>query len=265
LSSTFKPLRIEDVKSFRVQRAAELGTIYPGWALEDYMRHEINRGGWMSIADWGRKGNLKSNRLLARGKTVYKNWDDVHAHVIFEPNKMATVMQEAVLSDYRIPWLGFDDLNAHLPRSLYFTHRAMWQDLSKNWNLSRAMLNVFEHTEPLKDDVATFILKDMSHECHYFNRKGEGSKVGHYEAYCWVEDIDVENSQKTIKYPIQIGTKDFTQEDVPKEEWSIYWTAKMDVTKVGVEGWSKGMKELGKTFSEIERRIKRGALAPVEN
>ena len=130
-----KPYSIREVKSYRVQRALELGIIFPGWKLEDYMRHEIDRVGWMNLIDWGRKGSLKSNRLLAHGKRMLNTWEDVHAHTVYQPITMATLMKEAVESDMRIPWLGFDDVNAHLPRSLYFTHRGQWQELSKNWNL----------------------------------------------------------------------------------------------------------------------------------
>jgi hypothetical protein len=167
----------------------------------------------------------------------------------------------------RIPFLGFDDINAHLPRSLYFTHRGQWQELSKNWNLSRAMVSCFVHTSPIKDDIASFILKDMDTEVHCYARQGggDGGDTGTYEVYRWVEDINVDNPFKTVHYPIQVrAAEEFRADEVPKEEWDVYWKEKMKVTKIGVVGWAQGMKELGKTFSEIERRISRGALAPVQ-
>jgi hypothetical protein len=252
-----RTLTIADVKSWRVQRAYATGYIEPGYRVSDYMAAAIHSHGWWNMPIWGEKGSGKSNRMLKFLYRIYGNWDAVHRHVVYEPTELGNMMADAAQKEERIPAIGFDDINAFFPRTLYFTKRSIFQQLQSAWNLSRTVLSCFISTMPTKEDLVSFVLKDLSAEVHTFSRgaqwrRGEGS----YEFIRWVTDIDVKDYKHTTRLPVKIYERTFRLDEVPKEQWRRYWKRKLEIGKVGTEEWSKALKELNTGFEEVRAHLR---------
>ena len=172
---------------------------------------------------YGEKGAAKSNRMLKYGFDVYQDWDKVLEHVADRPRDFARMLIDAKKEAERIPWIGYDDVNAFLPRSMYFTDRLLWKEMGQDWDLSRAMINVFMSTCPDKSNVVSFILGDLTHDILVSNRKW-------LEIRRWIRDVDYWHPQKTMKFSIQITRAKFDIHEVPEDVWNKYWLKKIALT-----------------------------------
>lgn len=235
-----RQLSVKDIDSPLVQRAAELGYIEGGWGLGDHMREEIERKGWINCCIWGEKGSCKSNRLLKYGYEVYQNWDSVLKSVVYRPRDLARILIDAKKTGERVPFVAYDDINAFLPRSMYFTDRLLWKEMGRNWDLSRAMINIFMSSCPDKSDVVSFILKDLTHDILTSNRKW-------LEVRRWIKDVDYYHPMKTLKYSIQITKAKFDYREVPEDIWNRYWENKIALTSESMGTFATTLEYLDKS------------------
>jgi len=222
----------------KLERAIELGYVVQGWTLEDYIRDSIEHYGWESIVIWGPKGSGKSNFLLQIGYMVYQDWNKVLNHIVFSPMDFIRITKDPG----RIPWLGWDDIAAYLPRSLYFTNRALWSAFKQNWDTFRTKLNSFVCTSPLKSKIASFILEDLSGEIFMNRRVGEGLSTI-YDFQRWMWSLDFTNPLKENFDIIRVDKQalPFTPEvsanyktrlpGVPTEVFKTYWERRMNLAE----------------------------------
>ena len=222
----------------KLARALELGYVVQGWTLEDYIRDSIEHYGWESIVIWGSKGSGKSNFLLQIGYMVYQDWDKVLSHIVFSPMDFIRITKEPG----RIPWLGWDDIAAYLPRSLYFTNRALWSAFKQNWDTFRTKLNSFVCTSPLKSKIASFVLEDLSGEIFMNRRVGDNLSTV-YDFQRWMWSLDFTNPLKEHFDIIRVDKNllPFTPEvsghlktrlpGVPTKVFKVYWKKRMDLAE----------------------------------
>jgi len=199
-AQALEPTEIRIPKGARkiFREAQKQGVVYPGYCGVDYMRHAIDIFGWECTTIDGVKGSAKSCQMQQRGYAIYQDWDTVEQYTVMEPEDFMNIMDERG----RIPWIGWDDITVHLPRSLYFTDRELWAELSKNWAAYRTKLNCFDCTTPRKDRVASFILEDLTGDITCFNRYKD--MVSHYDFQRWMWQRDFKDPKKKHPTPIQI-------------------------------------------------------------
>ena len=179
--------------------AVRYGVVHLGYTLVDYLRHAINNYGWECIPIGGVKGEAKSNLLLQTGYAIFQDWDTVHQYTVMEPEDFLNILDERG----RHPWVGWDDITAHLPRSLYFTDRELWAELQKNWALYRTKMNCFMCSAPRKNRIATFILEDITGDIICFNRVGLDIK-SHFDFQRWMWQRDLKDPKSMVARPIQV-------------------------------------------------------------
>lgn len=182
------------------QAAIKLGVIKPGYTLFDYLRHAIENYGWECIPIGGKKGDAKSNLILQAAYSIYEDWDAVHQHIIMDPLKFLNLLDDSF--HQRIPFVGFDDITVHLPRSLYFTDRNLWAELQKNWASYRTKMNCFMCTSPRKDRVASFILEDITGDIIVYNRIKDIKS--HYNLNRWMWQRDFKDPKSMRATPLQV-------------------------------------------------------------
>lgn len=233
-----------------VLRAQQLGYVVLGWGIMDYARDAIDNHGWESYIIWGPKGGYKSNLLLQIGYNVYGDvenegyenmevWETVLNHIIFTPMDFIRITKDKG----RIPFLGWDDISAHLPRTLYMTNRKLWDAVARNWDLFRPKLSVFVCTTPHKSRVASFIVNDMSGEIIV-------SKGHKFEHQRWSWDLDLKHHDSEQGKPIKVEeAKTIHRDNVPLPIWSRYWARRMELS----EG---AHQELIKLFTKLEGKKK---------
>lgn len=181
---------------FRV--ATKQGVVFPGYSGIDYLRHAINNYGWECTVIGGAKGSAKSCLLLQRGYAIYKDWETTLEYTKMEPENFVNALD----SRGRIPWIGYDDVTVHLPRSIYFTDRGLWAEISKNWAAYRTKLNCFDCTAPRKDRVASFILEDLTGDIICFNRYKDIES--HYDFQRWLWQRDLHDPKKMYATAIHV-------------------------------------------------------------
>jgi len=248
----------------KLDLAVELGYIVPEWSLEDYIRDAIRNYGWESIVIWGPKGSGKSNLMLQIGYMVYQDWDLVLQHVIFEPSDFIRITKEGG----RIPWLGWDDIGVHLPRTLYFTDRKLWSAFKRNWDAFRTNLSVFTFTIPVKTNVASFLLDDATGEIFIGKRVG-GSMIQVYEFQRWMWTIDYGAHDKANFQMIQVekAPLPYTPEQsralnsklpgVPKEVFKKYWEKRVELAE-------KARQDLYILLEDLEGKKAKREVEPTE-
>lgn len=184
---------------------------------------------WTDMAAWG-----------------LEPWDDgpnagkiagVKQSFVFRPRDFTQMLKEAMKADRRLTWVGWDDINIHLPRSMYFTKRKLWETLAKNWEGMRANMNIFECTAPRKDRVASFILGDMNWESLCSNQLSEATRR-------WFWESDYYDPEKVNKYRIDVEDKPVIQDRVPKEFWDWYWATKKSLIDESTEGMIETLEEI---------------------
>ncbi len=248
----------------KVDRAKEYGYIVEGWYLEDYLRDAIKNNGWESLVIWGPKGSLKSNLLLQAGYLVYGDWQTVLNHIIFTPQDFIKITEKKG----RIPWLGWDDIGVHLPRSLYFTNRQLWSDLKSNWDAFRVKLSVFMCTAPRKDKVASFITDDLSGEIFLGKRVGP-TLVNLYDFQRWIWSLDLEQAEKPkfdmvrvekeplpgtpkISYGIQHKQNlDRVLPGCPTDVFKTYFTRRVDLAEQARSKLANHIRKLSEEKEEV--------------
>lgn len=195
--------------------AIKLGTITPGYSGIDYLRFAIENYGWECNTIDGVKGQAKSNLLLQRGYAIYQDWEVVLEHVVMKPVDFLNLLD----IKGRIPWIGWDDITVHLPRSLYFTDRYLWSELSKNWAAYRTKINCFDCTAPRKDRVVTFILEDLTGDITCFNRYKDIESHYDYQRWMWQRDLKDPKSKNAtpvlvedIPFPLTPGALKISKE-----------------------------------------------------
>lgn len=227
----------------KLERAEELGILKPHWRFIDYCLDAAPNQKWLSAIIWGEKGNGKSDLLLQHGYAVFhgfdaeieteggfkqgiiQNWRDVEAwkttleHIVFRPRDFDTVLDRALEQRKRLSWVGWDDINIHLPRSMYSTDRKRWEAYSTSWEGMRSNFSIFECTAPRKDKVASFVLADMS-----WDILCSGRQATEYSRWYW--DKDFYEPEKVNKYRIDTEKHVLTFANVPQEIWDEYWKRK---------------------------------------
>jgi hypothetical protein len=167
------------------QVAISYGVVYPGFSLIDYLRYAIDNYGWECIAIGGVKGTAKSNLLHQCAYAIYQDWDTVDEHIVTEPEDFLRLIK----IPGRHPFVGWDDISVHLPRSLYFTDRELWAELQKNWAAYRTKINCFLCTAPRKDRIASFVLEDLTGDLICFNRISDIKSHYDFQRWLWQRDL----------------------------------------------------------------------------
>ena len=206
--------------------AVRYGVVRLGYSLVDYLRRAIDNYGWECIPIGGVKGEAKSNLLLQTGYAILGDWEAVHEYTVMEPEDFLNILD----SRGRHPWIGWDDITAHLPRSLYFTDRELWAELQKNWALYRTKLNCFVCSAPQKHKIATFILEDITGDIICFNRVGMDIK-SHYDFQRWMWQRDLKDPKNMVARPIQVENIAFP---LTPDAWKI--DKEMQAQKTVIEG-----------------------------
>lgn len=253
-----------------VRIAQDDNIIYSGWLIDDYARFEIETQGAMTALIWGAKGSLKSSYLLRRGYAIYHDWSEVLRHVVVQPMEFISIIKEAREKQVRVPWLGWDDLNAHLPRSLYFTSRSLFSSMKKNWDLLRPVFSVFMATCPRKTDVISFILNDMDTEVLTSKRRAEKNEDGTFNiarqvnVKCrkWVAFHDPYNRMKIREESIPIKTEPYDMGEVPTSVFRDYWKKRLAVTDEGIAEMAGAMEELVRRYSDVGKGKERPERTP---
>ena len=212
----------------------------------------------MTALIWGPKGTLKSSYLLRRGFAIYGDWDKVLAHVVVEPMEFVKLIQAAREANVRIPWLGWDDLNAHLPRTLYFTSRSLYQSMKRNWDLLRPVFSVFMASCVRKTSVIGFILDDMDTEVLTSKRRAEKGPDGTFNiardvnvrVRRWVAYHNPYNRTKINEESIPVDEIPYRIDEVPTDVFRKYWAKRLAVTDQGIEDMAKAMAELVERYAE---------------
>lgn len=226
--------------------------IYSGWHLDDYARFEIEVQGSMTCLIWGPKGTLKSSFLLSRAFAIYRDWDRVLEHVVVEPPEFIGLIKKAREEKVRIPFVAWDDLNAHLPRTLYFTSRSLYQSMKRNWDLLRPAFSVFMASCVRKTDVISFIIGDCDTEVVTTKRRAEKGPDGTFtiakevnvKVRRWVAYHHPFNRLKVNEESILVDEFPYHMDAVPLDVFKKYWAKRLKVTDKGVEDMAKSMEEL---------------------
>jgi len=208
------------------QASVRYGVLHLGYSLVDYLRHAIDNYGWECIPIGGVKGEAKSNLLLQTGYAIFEDWDAVHEYTVMEPEDFLNILDQRG----RHPWVGWDDITAHLPRSLYFTDRELWAELQKNWALYRTKMNCFVCTAPRKNRIATFILEDITGDIICFNRVGLDIK-SHFDFQRWMWQRDLKDPKSMVARPIQVESIPFP---LTPDAWKI--DKEMQAQKIRIDG-----------------------------
>lgn len=195
-----EPLPVPKGAKSVFQAAIKLGVIKPGKTLLGYLRDAIENYGWECIPIGGKKGDAKSNLLLQAAYSIYDDWDAVHEHIVMDPLKFLNLLDDSF--HQRIPFVGFDDITVHLPRSLYFTDRNLWAELQKNWASYRTKMNCFMCTSPRKDRVASFVLEDITGDIIVYNRIKDIKS--HYNLNRWMWQRDFKDPKSMRATPLQV-------------------------------------------------------------
>ena len=178
--------------------AIKYGVVHLGFSHIDYLRYAIENIGWECTAITGIKGTAKSCLLLQSGYAIYQDWDIVLEHMPLKPSEFGDIINQKG----RIPWIGWDDIATHLPRTLYFTDRETWDELSKNWETYRTKISNFECTATRKGKIVGFILEDLTGDIKCFNRTKDIKS--HYEYWRWLWLDDQKHPDKEKAYRINI-------------------------------------------------------------
>jgi len=208
------------------QASVQYGVLHLGYSLIDYLRHAIDNYGWECIPIGGVKGEAKSNLLLQTGYAIFGDWDAVHTYTVMQPEDFLNILDERG----RHPWVGWDDITAHLPRSLYFTDRELWAELQKNWALYRTKMNCFVCSAPRKNRIATFILEDITGDIICFNRVGLDIK-SHFDFQRWMWQRDLKDPKSMNARPIQVENIPFP---LTPDAWKI--DKELQAQKLKVDG-----------------------------
>lgn len=168
-----------------------------------------------------------------------KAWADVEASLVFRPRDFTQILKDSMKDQHRVGWVGWDDINIHLPRSMYFTKRRLWETLAKNWEGMRANMNIFECTAPRKDRVASFILGDMNWEALCSSQQAEAVRR-------WFWESDYYEPEKVNKYRIDVEEKSIAERHIPNEIWNHYWDRKSTLTDESTDDMITTLDDLDK-------------------
>jgi len=223
----------------RLETYYKAGFWKPGWELTDYLRFAALNMRWECIPIWGIKGSFKSNRLLALLYSIYQDWEKVHEHIVMTPEEFASLLK----TEGRIPAIGWDDIGAWLDAQLYFENRSLYTRIKRAWKLMRTKLSVFLCTSPLKTDLPTFILEDMTSEVFC-----SPEMTLTYDRWTWQKDL--KEPRKVVKRPVNICLfKPFDVYEVPTREFKRYWDRRLALSDIGREQMINIMEE---AFAEPE-------------
>jgi hypothetical protein len=244
--------------------------IYSGWHIDDYARFEIEVQGSMTALIWGPKGSLKSSYLLRRGFAVYGDWDKVLAHTVVEPLEFIQLIKRAKEEKVRLPFVGWDDLNAHLPRTLYFTSRSLYQSMKRNWDLLRPVFSVFMASCVRKTSVIGFILDDMDTEVVATKRRAEKGEDGTFniarevnvKVRRWVAYHNPYNRLKINEESIPVDEGPYHMDEVPSDVFKRYWAKRLKVTDQGIEDMAVAMQELVDRYVDVGKAKERPYRTP---
>lgn len=170
------------------------------------MRDAVKNYGSENTGITGPKGTAKSNLLMQRGFSIYEDWDVVREHTITKLDPFLDLMEAAIESKERIPWVGVDDIATIFPRSLYFTDRKLYSELKSSWETTRTVLSNFDWTATRKNKVATFITDDITGDIITYDRRGDLIAHYDYQRWLWFRDW---------KDPSEMRAKLIAVEDVP--------------------------------------------------
>ncbi len=267
---TQEALKKGTLPSWRLRNAEKYGVFHPGWSVIDYIRASIDSRGWENLAIWGKKGGGKSNRLLWLAYQVYKDWDIALEHIVFTPDELTKWFEKAlkmreegrpdesyrdksdkIIETTRIPLIGFDDMNAQLPRSLYSTNRRAWEGLARAWEVNRALMSVFVSSSPSKATIASFIINDITMDLHVYARYQKGTYNAYadlskwrsaYDARIWFLDVSVKDVRTEVKLPILIEENvEFRIDEVPLWIWQKYEARKLEIIEASVKQWNEAI------------------------
>jgi len=244
-------LRLEDLRAYRLEKAYKAGFIEPGWTYEDYLRNAVRNYRWECVPIWGIKGSFKSNRLMWSLYQIYQDWSLVHEHIIMEPEEFVELLN----TKGRIPAVGWDDIGAWLDSQLYFEDRQLYAQIKRNWKLTRTKMSVFLCTIPIKTDLPTFILDDMTSELFCSPRM-----MTTYDRWIW--EKDERNPRKVVKRAICIHeNKPFNIHEVPTEEFKKYWKRRLRLANIGRD---RLVKALRKAFRDAPVQLEDEPVKPIE-
>lgn len=185
-------------------------------------------------------------------------WEKVKAHCIFRPNNFTDMLREVLRSGRKLQWANWDDINIHLPRSMYFTKRRLWETLAKNWEGMRANISVFECSAPRKDRVASFILGDMNWESLCSMQQVESIRR-------WFWESDLYDPERVNKYRIDVDDKPIDIHKVPKEVWDWYWNRKMQEADLSTKDMIQTLDDLDRPVDPKPKTENRDAVQTAEN
>jgi hypothetical protein len=171
-------------------------------------------------------------------------WQMTMAHLVFRPQHFRKIVQESMKQDIRLKWIGWDDINIHLPRSMYTTKRQVWEELSRNWEGFRSTLSVFECTAPRKDKVVSFVLADMN-----WDILNSGRLVSDVQRWMW--DRDFYEPEKVNKSSIKVEELKLVRDRVPSEVWKEYWDRRKQINTEETEGLLSTLDSIDKSNQKL--------------
>ncbi len=262
----------------KAARAMMHGYVVKYWLLEDYLRDAIDNQGWESLVFWGVKGSGKSNFLLQLLYAIYKDWDTALKYLIMSPMELIVILDNLDVKE-RIPLLVWDDMVAHLPSTLYFTDRKLYESIKKNWQTNRTRFNVFICTTPLKSQLCNFVLDDITGELFFDKRVGSDLKGKFdFQRHCW--SIDWKHPKKERFEMVRVEYTDFPYtpemaepirqleiaraeqeerkprkyplEGVPFDVFTKYWDRRLVLAKASEEEIKKAFRKLIEKTKEQE-------------
>lgn len=188
------------------QIAEKYGVVKRGFTAIDYLLDAIKNYGWESTAIIGLKGHGKSNLMLQRGLAIYQDRTALKQHTVTRREQFLDLMEGAIDSKTRIPWMGVDDIATIFPSSLYFTHRKIYSELKSDWETVRTAVNCFDFTCTRKNKVALFILEDITGDIICYNRISDILSHYDYRRWLWL---------RSLKDPTRMVAKLICIEDIP--------------------------------------------------
>jgi hypothetical protein len=97
--------------------------------LADRILKAYRGGGFIGAIVYGRQRLGKSSYASKVLYDIYRDWDAVLGHMLFDLSEVVSVMGKAMRDKQRIPALCWDDAGVHGNKLLYFSNRPLVQYL----------------------------------------------------------------------------------------------------------------------------------------
>lgn len=229
----FKPPPAEAIlleewkKSPRINKIIKIaiqdGHINLGWTYEDYLYFSAISGRYELSNYWGIQGSGKSSFMLASLFWIYKDWDQVLKHIVFTPKEFVSTLK-AVPRGRRIPALGWDDVLAHFPSTMFKTAIDVYESIDRSFAVIRKKCPVIMTTLPIIDRLAKNLKDNTSFEVYM----GRNQRLRIFRVFRLPNLKDM--SSNLFKVPIEPNTF-YELDTVPWDVFKEYDERRLDLTE----------------------------------